>query len=191
MAFTWAFHKKCSRHLSLIWLWKLLMQIPAASPRDQWVKVPKKHCLLQHNTVSSPYNILMYTQFSIMKWYFKNIYTARASIEKHGTAYVWPRYLKWLEHSAWIRRLGVWVLLKLRHFLSQKLRHFDNDTCSRVENECCCPHTVNISNVNFIKKICTLSLVLWHGVANNKPMTERGHIPVFMKHASQLSGTEW
>ena len=36
----------------------------------------------------------------------QNISTARASIQKHGTANVWPWWLKWLEHSAWIRRLG-------------------------------------------------------------------------------------
>ena len=35
------------------------------------------------------------------------IYHVRASIRKHGTANVWPWKLKWLEHSAWIRRLGV------------------------------------------------------------------------------------
>ena len=31
---------------------------------------------------------------------------------------------KWLEHSAWIRRLGVPVPLRSKHFLSQTFRHF-------------------------------------------------------------------
>ena len=30
----------------------------------------------------------------------ENIYTARASIQKHGTANVWPWKLKWLEHES-------------------------------------------------------------------------------------------
>ena len=38
-------------------------------------------------------------------------------------------------------------------FLSQKLWHFPKNTRSCVENECCCPRTVNISNVNFTSKI--------------------------------------
>ena len=37
---------------------------------------------------------------------------------QHGTANIWPCYLNMLEHSAWIRRLGVRVPLRLRHFLS-------------------------------------------------------------------------
>ena len=49
-----------------------------------------------------------------------------------------------------IRRLGVPV--RSRYFLSQKLWHFQKDIRSCVENECCCPRTVNISNVNFISK---------------------------------------
>ena len=38
------------------------------------------------------------------------------------------------------------------NFLSQKLWHFHKNTSSCVENECCCPRTVNISNVNFTSK---------------------------------------
>ena len=45
-----------------------------------------------------------------------------------------------IEHLEWIRRLGVWVPLRSRHFLS----------C--VENEWCGPRTVDISNVNFTLK---------------------------------------
>ena len=51
--------------------------------------------------------------------------------------------------SAWMRRLGVRVPLMSRHFLSQKLWHFYKNNRSCVENECCCPRTVNISNINF------------------------------------------
>ena len=58
-------------------------------------------------------------------------------------------------HSAWIRRLGVRVPLKSRHFLPQKLWHFHKNTRSCVENECCCPCTVKISNVNFTSNIST------------------------------------
>ena len=36
-----------------------------------------------------------------------------------------------------------------RHFLSLNLQHFHKNIRSWVENECCCPRTVNISNVNF------------------------------------------
>ena len=62
----------------------------------------------------------------------------------------------------------VGVPLRSRHFLSQKLWHFHNNTSSYVENESCCPHTVNISNVNFTLKkihICILynsSMLRWH-----------------------------
>ena len=40
-----------------------------------------------------------------------------------------------------------------RHFQSQNLWHFHKNICSCVKNECCCPSTVNISNVNFTSKI--------------------------------------
>ena len=61
---------------------------------------------------------------------------------------------KCLEHSQWIRRLGVRVPLKSRHFLSQRLLHFHNNIRWSVENECCCPCKVNISNVNFATEMC-------------------------------------
>ena len=85
--------------------------------------------------------------------FLKNIYIARASVQKHGTANVWPWQLKWLEHSAWIRRLGVRVPFRSRHFLSQKRRHFRENIRWCVENEWSCPSTFNISNVDFISKI--------------------------------------
>ena len=65
--------------------------------------------------------------------------------KKHGAASIWPWELKWLEHSAWIRRLGVRVPLSSRQFLSQKLWHFHKNISSCVENECCCPHRVNFA----------------------------------------------
>ena len=65
-----------------------------------------------------------------------------------------PWWLNRLEHSALIRRWGVRVPLRSRHFLSQKLWHFHKNTRSCVENECCCPRTVNISNVKFTLKNC-------------------------------------
>ena len=48
---------------------------------------------------------------------------------------------------------GVRVPLRSRHFLSLNLRHFHENIRSWVENECCCPRTVNISNVNFTSKM--------------------------------------
>ena len=75
------------------------------------------------------------------KLYFNNILTTRASVETYGTANVWPWSLKWLEHSAWIRRLWVGVPLRSRHFLSQKCWHVHKNNRSCVENECCCPRT--------------------------------------------------
>ena len=51
------------------------------------------------------------------------------------------------------RAINWWVPLRSRHFLSQKLWHFLKNTRSCVKNECCCPRTVSISNVNFTLKI--------------------------------------
>ena len=73
-------------------------------------------------------------------------YTSKISIP--------PWQLNRLEHSALIRRWGVRVPLRSRHFLSQKFWHFHKNTRSCVENECCCPRTVNISNVKFTLKTC-------------------------------------
>ena len=63
---------------------------------------------------------------------------------------------QWLEHSAWIAKLGFEFpshppsqTPRSRHFLSQKLWHFHKNIRPCVENECYCPRTVNISNVNF------------------------------------------
>ena len=66
--------------------------------------------------------------------YFKEIYTRSWGLSNY------------IEHSAWIRSLGVGVPLRSR------LWHFPKNTHSCVENECCCPRTVNISSVNLLKK---------------------------------------
>ena len=63
------------------------------------------------------------------------------------------RFAHILEHSAWIRRLGVRVPFRSRHFLSQQLWHFRKNIGSCIENECCCPRTVKISNVYLTSKI--------------------------------------
>ena len=47
---------------------------------------------------------------------------------------------------------GDQVTLGSRHFLSQKLWHFYKNIHWCVEYECCCPRTVNNSNVNFTSK---------------------------------------
>ena len=73
----------------------------------------------------------------------------QSQCSNHGTTNGWSWEFKWLEHSSWIRRLGVRVPLRSRHFLSQKRWHFRKNIRSCVENECCCPRTVNSSNVNF------------------------------------------
>ena len=54
------------------------------------------------------------------------------------------------------------VLLRSRHFLSQKLWHFHKNIISCVENECCCPRTINISHVNITSKICHGTIVINH-----------------------------
>ena len=39
VAFTWEdFHRKCWGYLSFIWVWKLLIKVTAATPRDQWIQ---------------------------------------------------------------------------------------------------------------------------------------------------------
>ena len=43
-----------------------------------------------------------------------------------------------IEHSAWIRKLGVRDPLRSRYFLSQKAQNFHKNIRSWVKNECCC-----------------------------------------------------
>ena len=91
----------------------------------------------------------------------QNIYTTRASILEHGTANVWPWWLKWSEHLAWIRRLGVRDPLRSVETSSafRNLRHFHKTIRLWVENEFYCPRTVNISNVNVLTN--TFFWVAW------------------------------
>ena len=79
----------------------------------------------------------------------QKIYTAGVSIQEHGAANVWPWGLKWLEHSAWIRSLGIRAPVSSKHFLSLKRRHFEKSFRSWVENEGYCARAVNISNIDF------------------------------------------
>ena len=99
-------------------------------------------------------NVYMYTYANVsnVDFYFK-ISIPPEPVFKTWTANIWPRERKWLEHSAWIRRLGVRVPLRLRHFLSRKLWHFHKNIRSCVETKCCCPRTLNISNINFTLKL--------------------------------------
>ena len=48
-------------------------------------------------------------------------------------------------------KVGVWVPLRSRHFLSRKFWHFHKNTRSCVENECGCPCTANISNLTLLQ----------------------------------------
>ena len=41
-------------------------------------------------------------------------------------------------------------------FCLKNFWHFHKNTRLCVENECCCPHTVNISNVNFKSNCCSI-----------------------------------
>ena len=66
-----------------------------------------------------------------------------------------------VEHSVWIRRLGVQEPNLLRHFLSQKLRHFLKYIRSWVVNECCCLCTIDISNVNFKNTHIYIYICIW------------------------------
>ena len=47
VAFTWGqFHRKCSRHLFLLWVWKLLIKIIVTFPGGQWVNLsPPSICI--------------------------------------------------------------------------------------------------------------------------------------------------
>ena len=66
--------------------------------------------------------------------------------------FILSAYIPALKHSAWIRRSGVRVPLRSRHFLSKKFWHFHKNIRSCVENQCYFPRTVNISNVNITLK---------------------------------------
>ena len=115
----------------------------------------------KQNSMSSWICVNCSCNFAIWIWYFaifkplhvkqKYLY-CQNQCSKIWDRNVWPREIKWIEHSAWIQKLRVRVLLGSRHFLFQKLRHFHKKLHSCVKSECCCQHTVGISNVNFTNK---------------------------------------
>ena len=71
--------------------------------------------------------------FQILHLLKQNIYTDRTSINNNGLANVWPWWLKWLEHSAWIWRCGDGIPLRSRHVLSQKHLHFHKNIHSNSD----------------------------------------------------------
>ena len=73
--------------------------------------------------------------------------------------------------------LGVRVPLRSRHFLSLHFRHFHKNIRSWVENECCCPRTLNIPNVNFTSKMAIYILM-----SSQIPATDSTHC----KHNDQM-----
>ena len=83
------------------------------TPMNLTFKFQIKTCMSKMNAVARARSTFQ------MLTLLKNIYPTRASIQKHGTANVWPWYLNRLEYSALIRRLGVRVPLRSRHFLSK------------------------------------------------------------------------
>ena len=105
-------------------------------------------------------------------WCFRNRYVYHRSsasrlvkvvyllvIQIHWTTDVWAWQLNWLEHSARIRRLGVRVPLRSKHL---NLRHFHKNIRSWVEYQCCCPHIVKISSVNFTSKMYIHQYIVTH-----------------------------
>ena len=96
----------------------------------------------------SKMNAVACTQLTFqMLTLFKNIYTTRSSIHKHGTANIWPWKLKWLDWSIRHESEG-WGFESPSDIFC--LENFQKNIRSCVENECCCPRTVNITNVDFI-----------------------------------------
>ena len=83
----------------------------------------------------------------------QNIYTARASVQKHWDSKCLALIAQMVRAFGMSPMVVVRVPLRSRHFLSQKFWRFPKNTQSCVENECCCPRTVNMSNVNFTSKI--------------------------------------
>ena len=83
----------------------------------------------------------------------KNIYTARASVQNMGQQMSGPDSSNGLsirhESEGW----GFESLSGRDIFCLKKLWHFHKNIRSCVENECCCPRTVNSSNVNFTSNI--------------------------------------
>ena len=66
------------------------------------------------------------------------------------------------DNKSLARKLRVRLPLRSRHFLFLKLWHFHKNIRSWFRNECCCPLTFNISNINFTTKISMPGLNLIH-----------------------------
>ena len=106
------------------------------------------NCILQ----KYKWQVMIFSQliFQILTL-LQNIYTVRASkclalIMVRAYGVIW--------------RLGAWVPLRLRHFLSQKLRHFQKNICSWVENELYCSCTVQLLTLlQNIMEVFTLSML--------------------------------
>ena len=101
----------------------------------------------------------------IRELYLKNIYTARASIQKHGTAKCLAALTAQMIRAFDMNPKVGGYPLRSRYFLSKKVWHFHKTIRSCVENDCCCPRTVNICNVNSTSKIPMsfrlVSMILW------------------------------
>ena len=143
----------------------VMFRIGDAAPHQDWFWGARFSAVRCHSHVS--WLIILLIQYLIMVvTSITDIYvhgypistTDLCFLENLGSAIVHrgeTSMLIWLI-IALIRRLGVRVPLESRHFLSQKLWHFYKNIRSCVENECCCPHTVYISNVNVTSKISIL-----------------------------------
>ena len=58
--------------------------------------------------------------------------------------------VQWMMSANSRIRLGLQIVFICLYSTPSQLWHFPKNTRSCVENECCCPRTVNMSNVNFI-----------------------------------------
>ena len=97
-------------------------------------------------------NVLYITYIYIYVYYIYNPFNAGIHNARNVTQNT-KKYFRCNRQSQYsIRWLGVRVSLRSMYYLSQKLWHFHKNTRSCVENQCCCPRTVNISNVNFTSK---------------------------------------
>ena len=66
------------------------------------------------------------------------------------------------------RKIGGSSSPKVEIFSVLKIWHVHKNIWSCVENECCCPRTVNIPNVNFTFRIYPLSSMGWNYLSSPK-----------------------
>ena len=125
----------------------------SSPPQIETFSFSKTLTLSQEHPFVSKMNAVARAQLTFQRLTSNLSVPSEPVFKKHLAANGWPSWLKWLEHSAWIRRLGVRVPLRSRPFLSQKRWHFHENIRSCAENEWCLPRAVNISNVNFTSKI--------------------------------------